>query len=98
MEPLSAGERGGQRYVPIGNEDKPLPEGEEGVVEEERGIALDRLSPKVLAGFTISSAMSPCSPSSSCFRTELLTLSLRLAAHQLLVILPPFPPPCRPPF
>ena len=30
MEPLSAGERGGQGYVPIRNEDKPLPEGEEG--------------------------------------------------------------------
>ena len=29
---------------------KPLPEGEEGVVEEERGISLDRLSPKGLAG------------------------------------------------
>ena len=27
---LSAGERGGQGYVPIRNEDKPLPEGEEG--------------------------------------------------------------------
>ena len=30
MGPLSAGERGGQGYVPIRNEDKPLPEGEEG--------------------------------------------------------------------
>ena len=48
---LSAGERGGQGYVPIRNEDKPLPEGEEGVVEEERGISLDRLSPKGLAEF-----------------------------------------------
>ena len=30
MEVLSAGERGGQGYVPIRNEDKPLPEGEVG--------------------------------------------------------------------
>ena len=30
MWSLSAGERGGQGYVPIRNEDKPLPEGEEG--------------------------------------------------------------------
>ena len=30
MGGLSAGERGGQGYVPIRNEDKPLPEGEEG--------------------------------------------------------------------
>ena len=31
---------------------KPLPEGEEGVVEEGRGIALDHLSPRGLVGFT----------------------------------------------
>eukprot|EP00959_Pyramimonas_sp_CCMP1952_P386247 8095125-Pyramimonas_sp.AAC.1 len=30
---------------------KPAPEGEEGVVEEETGTSLDRLSPKGLAGF-----------------------------------------------
>ena len=35
MGVLSAGERGGQRYVPIGNENKPLPEGEEKGLEEE---------------------------------------------------------------
>ena len=37
MGPLSAGERGGQGYVPIRNEDKPLPEGEEGCWKEEGG-------------------------------------------------------------
>ena len=35
----------------IGNSDKPLPEGEEGVVEEGRGLALDHLSPRGLVGF-----------------------------------------------
>ena len=46
----------GRGCLLIGNSDKPLPEGEEGVVEEERGISLDRLSPKGLAGFCISCA------------------------------------------
>ena len=35
----------GRGCLLIGNSDKPLPEGEEGVVEEGRGIALDHLSP-----------------------------------------------------
>ena len=35
----------------VGGRGKPFPEGEEGVVEEERKISLDRLSPKGLAGF-----------------------------------------------
>ena len=43
----------GRGCLLIGNSDKPLPEREEGVVEEERGISLDRLSPKGLAGFLL---------------------------------------------
>ena len=41
----------GRGCLLIGGSDKPLPEGEEGVVEEGRKISLDRLSPKGLAGF-----------------------------------------------
>ena len=56
MEVLSAGERGGQGYVPIRNEDKPLPRaGEEGVVvivlTEDRETSVDHLSPRGLVGF-----------------------------------------------
>ena len=40
----------GRECLFIGSSDKPLPEGEEGVVEEGRKISLDRLSPKGLAG------------------------------------------------
>ena len=40
----------GRGCLLIGNSDKPLPEGEEGVLEEGRKISLDRLSPKGLAG------------------------------------------------
>ena len=34
----------------IGNSDKPLPEGEEEVVEEEKRISLDHLLPRGLVG------------------------------------------------
>ena len=41
----------GRGCLLIGNSDKPLPEGEEGFLEEGRKTSLDRLSPKGLAGF-----------------------------------------------
>ena len=51
----------GRGCILIGNSDKPLPEGEEGVVEEGRIISLDHLSPRGLVGFQSHTFLAPLS-------------------------------------